>query len=79
VEGQTVEYFNVMRFTQWFNLLSAPAAVVPVGRSEGGLPIGVQIASLPYQDEVVLAVAELLDRDFGYRAPSIAVPTTVLA
>ena len=79
VEGQMVEYFSAMRFTQWFNLLAAPAAVVPVGRSEEGLPIGVQIASLPYQDEVVLAVAELLDQDFGYRAPSMAVPTTVLA
>ena len=62
--------FSAMRFTQWFNLLGAPAAVVPVGRSEDGLPIGVQIAGMPYQDEVVLGVAELLDCDFGYRAPA---------
>jgi Asp-tRNA(Asn)/Glu-tRNA(Gln) amidotransferase A subunit family amidase len=73
VEGQTVEYFSAMRFTQWFNLLGAPAAVVPVGRSDDGLPIGVQIASRPYFDESVLAIAELLDQDFGYQPPPLAV------
>ena len=72
VEGETLEYFSAMRFTQWFNLLGAPAAVVPVSRSAEGLPIGVQIAGRPYQDEVVLAVAELLDDDFGYMPPPIA-------
>ena len=73
VEGRKVDYFNAMRFTQWFNLLGAPAAVVPVGRSKEGLPIGVQVAGLPYQDESVLAIAELLDRNFGYEPPPMAV------
>ena len=72
IEGRRVEYFSVMRFMQWFNLLAAPAAVVPVGRSLEGLPIGVQVAGLPYQDEVVLAVTELLDQDFGFKSPPIA-------
>ena len=72
VEGRKVEYFSAMRFTQWFNLLGAPAAVVPVGRSIDGLPIGVQVASYPHQDEAVLAIAELLDRDFGYQPPPMA-------
>jgi amidase len=71
VDGQRVEYFSAMRFTQWFNLLAAPAAVVPVGRSPEGLPIGVQIAGRPYEDELVLAIAELLDADFGYKPPPI--------
>jgi Asp-tRNA(Asn)/Glu-tRNA(Gln) amidotransferase A subunit family amidase len=73
VDGQTVEYFSAMRFTQWFNLLGAPAAVVPVSKSAEGLPIGVQIAGRPYHDEVVLAIAEMLESDFGYKAPPIAV------
>ena len=75
VEGQQLEYFDAMRFTQWFNLLGAPAAVVPVGRSADGLPIGVQVASYLHQDEVVLAVAELLDQDFGYHPPPVAIST----
>jgi Asp-tRNA(Asn)/Glu-tRNA(Gln) amidotransferase A subunit family amidase len=73
IEGRRVDYFSAMRFTQWFNLLGAPAAAVPVGRSRDGLPIGVQVAGRPYSDEVVLRVAAMLDEDFGYSAPPMAV------
>jgi Asp-tRNA(Asn)/Glu-tRNA(Gln) amidotransferase A subunit family amidase len=72
IEGSTVKYLDAMRYTQWFNLLAAPAAVVPVGQSAEGLPIGVQVAGRPYDDELVLAIAGVLDRAFGYRVPPIA-------
>jgi amidase len=72
VDGQTVKYLDAMRYTQWLNLLGSPAAVVPVGRSPEGLPIGVQIAGRPYEDELVLSVADVLDRTFGYRVPPLA-------
>jgi Asp-tRNA(Asn)/Glu-tRNA(Gln) amidotransferase A subunit family amidase len=58
-----------MRFTQWFNLLGSPAAVVPIGRSAEGLPIGLQLAGRPYADEQVLGIATVLEQDFGYTAP----------
>ncbi len=69
VDGQQVEYLDAMRYSQWFNLLAAPAAVVPVGRSPEGLPIGVQIAGRPYEDEVVLKLASVIDHEFGYVPP----------
>ncbi|MBE7158526.1 MAG: amidase, partial [Rhodospirillales bacterium] len=69
MEGRDVGYWDAMRFTQWFNLLALPAAVVPVGQSPEGLPIGVQVVGRPYQDELVLAVAGVLDQAFGYRIP----------
>ncbi len=69
VDGQEVEYLDVMRYTQWFNVLAAPAVVVPVGRSSEGLPIGVQIAARPFEDETALAVASVIDREFGFVAP----------
>jgi Asp-tRNA(Asn)/Glu-tRNA(Gln) amidotransferase A subunit family amidase len=72
IDGQPVEYFSAMRFTQWFNLLGAPAAVVPVSQSNNGLPIGVQVAGSLYRDEEVLCIAELLDADFGYKPPPMA-------
>lgn len=71
VEGTQVQYLDAMRYTQWFNTLGSPAAVVPVGESPEGLPIGVQIAGRPYADEVVLAVANIVDREFGYRVPTL--------
>ncbi|MBV8630313.1 MAG: amidase [Silvibacterium sp.] len=71
VNGQIVRYLDAMRYTQWFNLFAAPAAVVPVGWSVDGLPIGVQIAGRPWEDEAVLAIAGAVEREFGYQLPTI--------
>jgi amidase len=72
VEGSAVDYLDAVRHTQWFNALAAPAAVVPVGRSPEGLPIGVQIVARPFQDEIALGVATIVDAAFGYRVPAMA-------
>ncbi len=72
IDGHRVEYLEAMRYMQWFNVLGAPAAVVPVNRSENGLPIGVQVAGVPYTDELVLTVAGALDSVFGYTPPPFA-------
>ncbi len=79
IDGQTVEYLDAVRYTQWFNTLGAPAAVVPVGRSLEGLPIGVQIAARPFEDEVVLGVAGILDRAFGFSPPPMTVGSQLSA
>jgi Asp-tRNA(Asn)/Glu-tRNA(Gln) amidotransferase A subunit family amidase len=71
IEGQQVDYLDAMRHTQWFNLLGAPAAVVPVGKSPEGLPIGVQVAARPFEDEVVLGIAAAIDKEFGFMPPPI--------
>jgi amidase len=72
VEGRAVDYLDAVRHTQWFNVLAAPAAVVPVGRSPEGLPIGVQIVARPFEDETALGVAAVVDAEFGYRPPPMA-------
>jgi Asp-tRNA(Asn)/Glu-tRNA(Gln) amidotransferase A subunit family amidase len=71
VDGRRLEYLDAMRYTQWFNLLGAPAAVVPVGRSPEGLPIGVQIAGRPFEDERVLGIAAAVEAAFGYQPPPL--------
>jgi amidase len=72
IEGRRVSYLDVVRYTQWFNALACPAAVVPLGRSPDGLPIGVQVAARPFEDEVALGVAAHVDAAFGYRPPPMA-------
>jgi Asp-tRNA(Asn)/Glu-tRNA(Gln) amidotransferase A subunit family amidase len=67
--AQDLAYLDAMRFTQWFNLLGSPAAVIPIGHSAEGLPIGLQLAGRPYADEQVLGIATILEQDFGYTAP----------
>jgi Asp-tRNA(Asn)/Glu-tRNA(Gln) amidotransferase A subunit family amidase len=74
VDGQQVQYLDAMRYTQWFNLLGAPAAVVPVGRSPEGLPIGVQIAGRPFEDERVLGIAAAVEARYGYTPPPLGIP-----
>jgi amidase len=72
IDGKSVEYLDAMRYTQWFNTLACPAAVVPVGASPEGLPIGVQIVARPFEDEIALGVAAQVDAAFGYRPPPMA-------
>ena len=73
VDGKPVAYLDAERHTQWFNTLAAPAAVVPVGRSPEGLPIGVQIVARPFEDETALGIASIADAAFGFRPPPMAV------
>jgi Asp-tRNA(Asn)/Glu-tRNA(Gln) amidotransferase A subunit family amidase len=73
IDGQTVEYLDAWSYTEWFNLLGNPAAVVPVSQSSEHLPIGVQIVGRPWEEEQVLSVAAALeDQVKGWRVPPIA-------
>ena len=65
IGGKTVEYLDAWSYTEWFNLLGNPAAVVPVSHSSEGLPIGVQIVGRPWEEEQVLAVASALEKETG--------------
>jgi Asp-tRNA(Asn)/Glu-tRNA(Gln) amidotransferase A subunit family amidase len=65
VEGKTVRYLDAWSYSEWFNLLGTPAAVVPVGKSPEGLPIGVQIVARPWEEELVLSVAAALEEHCG--------------
>jgi Asp-tRNA(Asn)/Glu-tRNA(Gln) amidotransferase A subunit family amidase len=61
IDGKTVHYLDAWSYTEWFNLLGNPAAVVPVSHSDAGLPIGVQIVGRPWEEEQVLEIAEALE------------------
>ena len=72
IDGQTVKYLDAWSYCEWFNLLGMPGMAVPVGRSAEGLPIGVQVVGLPWQEEVVLAVAAELEAQRGkWQGPPI--------
>jgi Asp-tRNA(Asn)/Glu-tRNA(Gln) amidotransferase A subunit family amidase len=58
-------YRETMRHSQWLNLVGLPGASVPVGTSNDGLPIGVQVIGRPYEEELVLTVAEQIEQDCG--------------
>jgi len=71
-ENHVATFVDTFPYTQWFNLLGCPAAVVPVTKSKEGLPIGVQIAGRPWDEAIVLAVARAIEEAFGYIPPPLS-------
>jgi Asp-tRNA(Asn)/Glu-tRNA(Gln) amidotransferase A subunit family amidase len=65
LEDKKVKYLDAWSYTEFFNLLGNPAAVVPGGHSSVGLPIGVQIVGRPWEEEQVLSVAAALENECG--------------
>lgn len=57
--------YGNLGLTLIFNALGFPAAAVPLGLSGDGLPLSAQIVARPGEDEVALAVAAVLEREFG--------------
>lgn len=73
IDGKIVRYLDAWSYTEWFNLLGMPATVLPVSYSAEGLPIDVQIAGRPWEEEMVLSVAECLEQQgLGWQAPPIS-------
>lgn len=61
VNGTKVEYYTAnMSYTTPFNLTGNPVVVLPLARSEEGLPIGVQVVGRRWHDMKLLAVATRL-------------------
>ena len=64
-ETNDEEKFPAFSCTMTYNLTGWPGAVVRGGTSPEGLPIGVQIVSRPWREDVALAVAQHLETALG--------------
>jgi len=62
VRAETFGTFRAFSYAQTFNVFDLPVVTVPAGRSAEGLPIGVQIVGRPRAEELVLAIAELVEK-----------------
>ena len=68
--GYPHNYRETMRFCQWLNLAGFPGLSIPMGRSPEGLPIGVQLIGRPFEEDLLLRVAEKLEHARGpWQAP----------
>jgi amidase len=63
--GTIGDSFTGFGYTMTYNLTGWPAAVVRVGTARDGLPIGVQIISKPWREDIALAVAQYLQQALG--------------
>jgi Asp-tRNA(Asn)/Glu-tRNA(Gln) amidotransferase A subunit family amidase len=56
---------ELMRFTVPVNMGGLPAAVVPVGTGEAGMPVGLQLVGRPWDEATVTAVGTALEDEVG--------------
>jgi amidase len=68
-DGKDYPYFDQLVWSELATTLGLPATVAPIGRSETGLPIGVQIIGPHLEDRTTLAFAALIEREFGGFTP----------
>jgi amidase len=61
----SVDQLTPFSYAMTYNLTGWPAAVVRGGTSPEGLPIGVQVVGRPWREDVVLAVAKVLEARLG--------------
>ncbi len=67
---RSVEFLEAMSPSSVFNLLGLPGATIPFGNDSNGLPVGIQLVGRPYDEELLLALAERLEEARGpYPAP----------
>lgn len=66
VDGEEVNYWRILGHCAPFNLTGCPAVVLPAGRDEQGLPIGVQVVSARWHDERLLGIAGRLAEVIGH-------------
>jgi aspartyl-tRNA(Asn)/glutamyl-tRNA(Gln) amidotransferase subunit A len=60
---------NLTRFTRMFNLTGNPAIVLPCGRTQSGLPIGLQIIGAHWREDQLIHVAKAYEEargEFGF-------------
>ena len=69
IDGIDLPYLQVGACCRAISLFGCPAAVVACGRSTEGLPIGIQIVCPPFMDHIALAVASLIEQEFGPSVP----------
>lgn len=58
-------------YTMPFNLSGHPAVVIPIGQTNEGLPIGLQIIGKRWKEMALIAIAQKIDNTVGtFQMPS---------
>ncbi|RZL88073.1 MAG: amidase [Variovorax sp.] len=65
VDGEPMPYEALPVWSSIATLTGLPATAMPIGLSDEGLPIGMQIVGPPLEDRTTLAFADLVERSFG--------------
>ena len=72
VNGRQVPYMMANgAYTGFFAMSGHPVVVIPVGQTQEGLPIGMQVIGKRWQEMELLAISQVLDDVIqGFRIPA---------
>jgi len=72
IDGSLFPYSDQYAWVSIATLFGLPATVVPIGYTENGLPIGVQVIGDYLEDYTTIKFADLIEREFGgFVAPKL--------
>jgi amidase len=69
IDGKQFSFFDQLVWPGIATTPGLPATAAPIGLSDTGLPIGVQIVGPYLEDRTPIAVAALIEREFGGFVP----------
>jgi amidase len=69
VDGVKRSYMENIEWPALVTMALLPSTVIPVGRTAGGLPVGVQIVGPYLEDRTTLAFARAAERELGGFTP----------
>ncbi len=74
-DAEQIEVARVMAsiYTCYWNAIGSPAVSIPMGFGRAGLPLGLQVIGRPFEDTLVLGVADAYQRstDWHLRVPPL--------
>ena len=65
VDGRKIAYGNQIAYAGIATMCCLPSTAAPLGLTDTGLPVGVQIIGGYLEDRTTIAFASLLEREFG--------------
>jgi amidase len=69
IDGKQFSFFDQLVWPEIATTTGLPATAAPIGLSDAGLPIGVQIVGPYLEDRTPIAFAALMEREFGGFVP----------
>ena len=65
IANQSISIFRAFSYSQTFNVFGLPSLAVPVARTAGGLPLGIQVIGAPFDERRVLGAGRVIEKALG--------------